>query len=157
MMEKKDHPGVYIPPPLIYVAFFFLAVALQRVVPLKGLFGETAMTITAGWILLAAGILVLLSAVWRFLVSKNTLVPVKPAHSLQTGGIYAFTRNPMYLGMLLLYSGIGFLKGNWWTFIVIPLLIMAVQLYVIKKEEHYLQRTFGNDYLQYKKKVRRWI
>ena len=156
-MQKTDHPGVYIPPPLIYVAFFFLSVALQKAMPLNSLFLQTAVAATAGRVLLIAGILVLLPALWKFLVSNNTLITIKPAHSLQTAGIYAFTRNPMYLGLLLLYSGIGFFKGNWWTFIVIPLLIITVQVYIISKEEHYLQRAFGNEYLQYKKKVRRWV
>jgi protein-S-isoprenylcysteine O-methyltransferase Ste14 len=156
-MQKKDHPGVYIPPPLIYVAFFFLSVALQKAMPLNSLFLQTAVAATAGRVLLIAGILVLLPALWKFLVSKNTLITINPAHYLQTAGIYSFTRNPIYLGLLLLYSGIGFFKGNWWTFIVIPLLIITVQVYIISKEEHYLQRAFGNAYLQYKKKVRRWI
>ena len=156
-MQKKDHPGVYIPPPLIYVAFFFLSVVLQKRMPLKSFFLQTAVAKTVGWALLAAGTLIVLPALWKFIVSRNTVVTMKPASSLQTAGIYAFTRNPMYLGLLLLYGGIGFFKGNGWTFIVIPLLIMTVQLYVIMKEEHYLQRAFGNEYMQYKKKVRRWI
>lgn len=156
-MQKKDHPGVYIPPPLIYVAFFFLSVALQKIMPLNEHFLRTGAAKNGGWLLFVAGVLMVAPALWKFIVSKNTVVTMKPAHSLQTAGIYAFTRNPMYLGLLLLYSGTGFLKGNWWTFIVIPLLIMVVQLYVIKKEEDYLQRAFGNEYLQYKKKVRRWI
>jgi protein-S-isoprenylcysteine O-methyltransferase Ste14 len=156
-MQKKDHPGVYIPPPLIYVAFFFLSVALQKAMPLNAHFLRTGAAKMAGWVLLSAGILIVAPALWKFIVSRNTVVTMKPAHSLQTTGIYAFTRNPMYLGLLLLYSGIGVSKGNWWTFIVIPLLIIAVQLYVIRKEENYLQRAFGNEYLRYKKKVRRWI
>ena len=94
-MQKKDHPGVYIPPPLIYVAFFFLSVALQKAMPLNSLFLQTAVAATAGRVLLIAGILVLLPALWKFLVSNNTLITIKPAHSLQTAGIYAFTRNPM--------------------------------------------------------------
>lgn len=125
--------------------------------PLNAHFLRTGAAKMAGWVLLSAGILIVAPALWKFIVSRNTVVTMKPAHSLQTTGIYAFTRNPMYLGLLLLYSGIGVSKGNWWTFIVIPLLIIAVQLYVIRKEENYLQRAFGNEYLRYKKKVRRWI
>lgn len=156
-MQKKDHPGVYIPPPLIYVAFFFLSAALQKIMPLNNLFLQTATATTAGWILLVAGMVIVVPALWKFIVSKNTVVTIKPASSLQTTGIYAITRNPMYLGLLLLYCGIGIFKGNWWTFMLIPLLIVAVQLYIIRKEERYLQRAFGNEYLQYKRKVRRWI
>lgn len=156
-MQKKDHPGVYIPPPLIYVAFFFLSVALHKILPLNNLFLQKATAATAGWILLVAGIVIVVPALWKFIASKNTVVTVKPASSLQTTGIYAITRNPMYLGLLLLYCGVGVFKGNGWTFIVIPLLIATVQLYIIRKEERYLQRAFGNEYLQYKRKVRRWI
>ncbi|HTN06800.1 isoprenylcysteine carboxylmethyltransferase family protein [Agriterribacter sp.] len=156
-MSKHDHPGVYIPPPLIYLAFFFLSVLLQKWLPLNSDFLQGAVVKATGWIVIAAGALLVLPAVWKFFVSKNTVMTMKPASSLQTTGIYNFTRNPMYLGLLLLYCGIAVFKGNWWTFIIIPLLITTVQLYVIKKEEHYLQRAFGNKYLQYKKKVRRWI
>lgn len=156
-MQKKDHPGVYIPPPLIYVAFFFLSVALQQLIPLNGHFLRTGTAKAVGWLLFVAGVLMVAPALWKFIVSKNTVVTMKPAHSLQTTGIYAFTRNPMYLGLVLLYSAAGFFKGSWWTFIVIPLLIITVQFYIISREEHYLQRAFGNAYLQYKKKVRRWI
>jgi protein-S-isoprenylcysteine O-methyltransferase Ste14 len=63
----------------------------------------------------------------------------------------------MYLGLLLLYSGIGLLAGNWWTFILIPLLIIVINNLVIKREENYLERTFGQSYLDYKKKTRRWV
>ncbi|HRO47646.1 isoprenylcysteine carboxylmethyltransferase family protein [Agriterribacter sp.] len=156
-MKRKDHPGVYIPPPLIYVAFFFLSVVLQKWLPLNSEFLYRRAAKTAGWILIAAGVLLVLPAVWKFFVSKNTVITVKPARSLQTTGIYRFTRNPMYLGLLLLYCGTGVFKGNWWTFMVIPLLIMTIQLYVIRKEERYLRSAFGNEYLQYKQKVRRWV
>lgn len=156
-MKQKNHPGVYIPPPLIYIAFFFLAVLLQKWISLNSSFLHNTAAKTIGWMAIAAGVSLVLPAVWKFFVSKNTVITMKPASSLQTTGIYRFTRNPMYLGMLLLYCGIGVFKGSWWTFIVMPLLIMTVQLYVIMKEEHYLQRAFGKEYLLYKKKVRRWI
>ena len=63
----------------------------------------------------------------------------------------------MYLGLLLLYCGIAILKGNWWTLVLIPLLVMLIQIYIIKKEENYLQNAFGDEYDTYKKKVRRWM
>jgi len=63
----------------------------------------------------------------------------------------------MYLGLLLLYSGIAFLKGNPWTFILIPVLMLVVELYVIRREELYLEREYRDEFISYKKKVRRWI
>ncbi|MCW3117067.1 MAG: isoprenylcysteine carboxylmethyltransferase family protein [Chitinophagaceae bacterium] len=156
-MKTKDHPGVYIPPPLIYVAVFFFSVLLQKLFPLKGIGLNSEKTLIIGWILILLSLLLTFPALWRFLVSKNSLIPIKSANSLQTEGIYSFTRNPMYLGLIVLYTGVAFLKGNDWTFILIPLLIIIVQLYVIRKEENYLQRVFGEKFNDYVKKVRRWI
>jgi protein-S-isoprenylcysteine O-methyltransferase Ste14 len=84
-------------------------------------------------------------------------VTIKPAKSLETTGIYSVSRNPMYLGLLAIYIGMAFLKGNDWTFICIPFVILVIHFYVIRNEEKYLQRTFGNEYEEYKKQVRRWI
>jgi protein-S-isoprenylcysteine O-methyltransferase Ste14 len=156
-MKNNDHPGVYLPPPLIYAAIFFLSLLLQRVWPLSNaFFGTTAARVT-GWVLVVLFCLLAFPALWRFLQSRNTLITIKAAKDLQTTGIYAFTRNPMYLGLLFLYSGIAFLAGNWWTIILIPLLIGVIQEYVIKREEQYLQRTFPGEYPRYRQKVHRWI
>jgi protein-S-isoprenylcysteine O-methyltransferase Ste14 len=156
-MKSNDHPAVYVPPPLIYVAFFFFSLLLQKLSPFDNQWLKTrGATLTAGMLILLC-VLLCVPALWRFTVSKNTLITIKPARSLQTTRIYAFSRNPMYLGLLLLYCGIGVFKGNWWTFVLVPLLVMILQVYVIKKEENYLQNAFGEEYNRYKKKVRRWL
>ncbi|MEJ7683307.1 MAG: isoprenylcysteine carboxylmethyltransferase family protein [Segetibacter sp.] len=93
----------------------------------------------------------------RFVNTKNTLVTIKPATSLVTSGIYSRSRNPTYLSLLLLYTGIALLFGNWWTIILVPVLAAIITLFIIKPEERYLERAFGKDYLEYKAKVRRWI
>jgi protein-S-isoprenylcysteine O-methyltransferase Ste14 len=156
-MISKDHPGVYVPPPLIYVSIFFVSIVIQRVVPIQySWFTAPGVQIIA-WSFIAAGIFLLTTSLWRFLVSKNTLIPIKPAQSLQTSGIYAITRNPMYLALICLYLGIAVFKGNVWTFVLAPIVVIIVQSYVIKKEEQYLIRAFGDLYLDYMKKVRRWI
>lgn len=63
----------------------------------------------------------------------------------------------MYVGLSLLYLGIACIIGNWWNFFLFPLLLLIVQEYVIKREEKYLVRRFGEAYLDYRRKVRRWI
>jgi protein-S-isoprenylcysteine O-methyltransferase Ste14 len=156
-MKKNDHPAVYIPPPLIYVAFFFLSMLLQKISPFDNKWLKTTAATITGWTLIALGILLCLPALRQFKVSKNTLITIKPANSLQTTSIYSFSRNPMYLSLLLLYCGIAILKGNWWTLVLIPLLVAVIQIYVIKKEENYLQNAFGDEYNTYKKRVRRWM
>ena len=63
----------------------------------------------------------------------------------------------MYLGLMFIYLGMAFIFGNWWTLFLIPVLIGLIYYFVIRREESYLQRAFGNDYIEYTKKVRRWI
>jgi len=156
-MNSKKHPGVYIPPPLIYVAFFLLSFILQNSLSLDDAALHTSTARVIGGLLIAMYLLFFISALRRFIVSKNTLVTIRPANALETSGIYAFTRNPMYLSLLFLYSGLAFFLGNWWTFILLPLVIVVVQWYVIKREEQYLQQAFGNSYNEYKRRVRRWV
>jgi len=157
MKTKMDHPGVYPPPPLFYVLIFMISIYVQQQYPLPFLFLDTDVALVSGMISVLAGVTIVLPALIRFLKTKNTLITIRPASSLQTSGIYSLTRNPMYLGLLMIYIGIGFLKGNLWTFMFIPLVILVVTSFVIVHEEKYLSRTFGNDYIEYKRKVRRWI
>jgi protein-S-isoprenylcysteine O-methyltransferase Ste14 len=108
-------------------------------------------------ILLVLWLLLAVAAVRQFALSKNTLMTIRPATSLQTSGIYAFSRNPMYLSLLLLYSGLAIFFGNWWTVMLLPLLIITVQFYVINREERYLHAAFGDAYAACQRRVRRWI
>jgi protein-S-isoprenylcysteine O-methyltransferase Ste14 len=108
-------------------------------------------------VLIVIGFIFNLPALLQFAKTKNTLVTVKPANSLQTSGIYTVSRNPMYVSLLLFYAGLAFLVGNWWTMILLPALIIIVTYFVIRPEEKYLERAFGKIYVDYKEKVRRWI
>lgn len=157
MKNQKDNPGVHVPPPFIYAGFFFLSFFLEKIFPFNNAFLHSKPSSYIGYILIAVAIVFIIRALTQFFKTKNTLITIKPATSLQTNGIYAFTRNPMYLGLLTLYTGIAFLKGNWWTLALIPIVMLIIQTFVIKKEEAYLERAFGNNYMLYKAKVRRWI
>jgi len=155
--KKNDHPGVYVPPPFVYLSFYLLSVSLQKILPFEKHFLKNWVTQTIGWILIVIGFSLIIPAVKKFFTSGTSLLTVKPATALQTTGIYHYSRNPIYLGMLLLYGGTGFFIGNWWTYILIPAVVYTMQSYVIKREERYLRSAFGDEYLQYCKSVRRWI
>ncbi len=157
MKTKIDHPGVYIPPPLLYVVIFLLSVYIQKLFPLTSLFFKTSIAFILGILFAIIGLILLIPAVVKFFKTKNTLITIKPANSLQTTGIYSITRNPMYLGLLNIYTGIAFFKGNWWTLMLIPIVILTITYLVILKEEKYMARAFGNLYVEYSKNVRRWI
>ena len=158
MMENKnDNPKIYVPPPLLYVATFFAAVLVQRLLPLNREFFYTTTSKLIGSVFIFIGLFFNFPALRQFFKTKNTLVTIKPANSLQTTGIYAVSRNPMYISLLLFYTGLSFIIGNWWNLILLPFLILIVQEYVIKREEKYLDRRFGQQYFDYKVKVRRWL
>ncbi|MBK7408095.1 MAG: isoprenylcysteine carboxylmethyltransferase family protein [Saprospirales bacterium] len=157
MKTKIDHPGVYFPPPIIYVLVFFISIFIQKKIPLSGRFFESKAAFITGVILILTGLTIMAPALIKFFQTKNTLITVKPANSLQTSGIYSISRNPMYLGLLILYIGIGCFKGNVWSFMLVPVVILVITNFVIQNEEKYLERAFGVDYIEYRKKVRRWI
>jgi protein-S-isoprenylcysteine O-methyltransferase Ste14 len=153
--EATDNAGVRLPPPLIYLAGFGIGLALEAAWPIDGLDNP------ARWILGVAGILLWLAvggrAAMTFLRVRTGIVPVKPATSLVVTGPYRLTRNPMYVGFALVYSGLAVWLDVIWALIVLPLVLIAVDRYVIAREERYLERRFGDEYVAYKARVRRWL
>jgi protein-S-isoprenylcysteine O-methyltransferase Ste14 len=157
METKRDSPGVYIPPPLFYVLIFLAAVFAQKKVLINDSLFHLQITKMTGMLFLIISLLFLITSLKKFFQSKNTLILIKPASSLQTNGIYRISRNPMYVGLAAMYLGISCLIGNWWNIILFPILLLVIQKYIIKREEKYLERAFGQKYLDYKNRVRRWL
>jgi protein-S-isoprenylcysteine O-methyltransferase Ste14 len=157
METKRDSPGVYIPPPLFYVLIFLAAVFAQKKVLINDSLFHLQITKMTGMLFLIISLLFLITSLKKFFQSKNTLILIKPASSLQTNGIYRISRNPMYVGLAVMYLGISCLIGNWWNIILFPILLLVIQEYIIKREEKYLERAFGQKYLDYKNRVRRWL
>ncbi|MGI8600509.1 MAG: methyltransferase family protein [Chitinophagaceae bacterium] len=157
MTAKRDSPRVYIPPPLVYAGIFLISFLLQKFLPINNSFFTTSTSTIIGISFIVLGLILDMPAIRQFVTTKNTLVTIKPATTLVTSGIYTKSRNPMYLGLLLIYAGVALIIGNWWTIILIPVLISIVAYFIIKPEERYLERAFGKDYLNYKQEVRRWI
>ena len=157
MKTKIDNPGVHVPPPLLYVLIFFISIYIQKAAPLSALFFDTNLASVLGVLFSMTGVFITLPALVKFFKTKNTLITFKSANSLQTTGIYSITRNPMYLGLLTIYIGIAFFEGNWWTIMLIPFVILMITYLVILKEERYLERAFGDSYVDYKQRVRRWV
>lgn len=151
-----DNAGVKLPPPLIYVIPLALAWWLGRHWPLP--FSDTTTGAPAvGWALVALGALCTFPAALTFLAAKTAIVPVRPATTLVTSGLYRVTRNPMYLGFTIAYVGATLLLWNWWVVIFLPLVLWAMHALVIFREERYLDARFGQAYRDYRGRVRRWI
>lgn len=106
-----------------------------------------------------SGILVALLGFNTFLVSEASVNPLKMSNEehLVTHGIYRYTRNPMYLGFLLFLFGVGFFVGNITALLLILLFVLYMNHYQIEPEETHLEEAFGEAFLEYKSRVRRWI
>jgi protein-S-isoprenylcysteine O-methyltransferase Ste14 len=156
-IDKSKGPGVYIPPPLFYVLIFILALFIQRMIPIADSFFQLGIIKAVGIIFLIIALFFLASSFMMFFKSKNTVILIKPASLLQNTGIYRISRNPMYLGLAIVYLGITCIIGNWWNIILFPLLFLIIQEYIIKREEKYLELEFGQQYEEYRSKVRRWL
>jgi protein-S-isoprenylcysteine O-methyltransferase Ste14 len=156
-VETSKGPGVYLPPPLVYIAVFIIAVLCQKELPISNTVFHTQATKFAGTLLIICALYFIISGLRQFIKSKNTLILIKPATSLQKTGIYKISRNPMYCGLAIAYLGITCFVGGWWNIILFPLLILICQEYIIKREEKYLELEFGQQYDEYRRKVRRWL
>ena len=156
-INKSKGPGVYIPPLLFYVLIFIAAVFIQKIFPITDKLFHLPAIKVVGVILLIVALFFLVRSLRQFFLTKNTLILIKPASSLQTTGIYGMTRNPMYVGLAFVYLGITCFIGNWWNIILFPVLFIIVQEYIIKREEKYLELEFGQGFRDYKRTVRRWL
>jgi protein-S-isoprenylcysteine O-methyltransferase Ste14 len=154
-LEASDHSEVWIPAPLIFVAAFFVALFLQKYLPLPAIPAPLGRIVGIAFI--SAGILIALWSVSLFGRARTTVIPIKPAKALVIEGPYRFTRNPMYLGMLSAYIGAALLRHLLWAVLLTPVVILAVHYLVIWKEEQYLERKFGGEFVGYKARVRRWL
>jgi protein-S-isoprenylcysteine O-methyltransferase Ste14 len=110
-----------------------------------------------GFLLVIAGFLLGVAALIVFRRAGTTVHSRVRAVHLVTSGIYSFTRNPIYLGFLLIVIGIPLNSGSYWGIILAPLLIILFNRLVIGPEEKYLTDKFGEPFNSYKAKVRRWI
>ena len=153
--QNARGPGVPIPPPLIYLAFFLLGIALGWVFPLPSI--ESRSGEFFGGVVAFASLLVAGFGFKELRAAHTTFRPDRPTSSLVTAGIFNFSRNPLYLSLLLLYAGVSFVLQAWWAIILTPLLLAAMNRYVVAREERYLERRFGAQYSDYCKRVRRWL
>lgn len=99
----------------------------------------------------------MLWTVWLMLWRKTTLSPYGKPQQLLTCGPFRVSRNPVYIGMLLIYLGVSLLWGDVWWLLLLPVLLMMLQVGIIRHEEQLLRLHFGTDYDDYCRKVRRWL
>jgi protein-S-isoprenylcysteine O-methyltransferase Ste14 len=150
----RDAPGVIAPPPLIYLSALAVGFGLEALLPSASL--PDALRWLGGALVLA-GLTLMGSFVSSFRRASTAVDPGKPTTAVVTSGPYRLTRNPGYLGMALVYTGIALLTGALWTLVALLPALAVIDRAVIAREERYLEAKFGQDYLAYKARVRRWV
>jgi len=155
MTSDVHGPGIRLPPPFIYAGYLAAGFALQWGASLPS-FGSLP-AFFVGWAIALASLVIAVQGFRAFRAAKTTVRPDRPVSSLMTQGIFARTRNPLYLSLLLLYVGIGVFFGALGPVLLTPLLVFTMQHWVIAREERYLSGKFGQAYLDYRRRVRRWI
>jgi protein-S-isoprenylcysteine O-methyltransferase Ste14 len=153
--KPSDHAGVYFPPPLFYLAALALGLVVQHLYPVS--FLPRAVNLVLAMVCIIGSVALIFWSVITFRLAKTSLITVKPTTALVTDGPFRFTRNPMYLGSALLYLGVGLWLNALWVVVMLVPLLLVIQSYVIVREERYMERKFGQEYLQYKARVRRWL
>jgi protein-S-isoprenylcysteine O-methyltransferase Ste14 len=153
--RNADNPGVIAPPPLIYAGALAIGLLANKLCPNS--FLPRGLSRVLGLPLIVGG-LVIGSLGFREMRRAETNVdPRQPTTAIVTEGPYRFTRNPLYLSMTLIYAGITALANALPAAVLFPIVLRIVRRGVIEREERYLERKFGDEYLIYKARVRRWL
>src|SRR2546428_13804542 len=152
---SSDTSGVGFPPPLLYAGGFVAGVGAHRLLRVGGGPEPPATAGLLGWGLRGAGVLLVASAGYLFRRAGTTPNPTKPTSALVQWGPYRFTRNPMYVGMAVLYVGGSLLLNDPWPLAFLPIAVTLVQRRGIAREEAYPEGRFGGDNRTYKARVRR--
>jgi protein-S-isoprenylcysteine O-methyltransferase Ste14 len=153
--KPSGGPNVIALPPLILGAAIALGLIMNFFWPLK--FLPRVLAVSLGLLIVLGAVALGLLAVREMRAANTPLDVRKTPARIVTSGVFQMSRNPIYLGMVLLCAGIAFLANALWLLIAAALLAAILQKGVIEPEEAYLERNFGEDYLCYRAKVRRWL
>lgn len=151
---QGDHPSVLAKPPLIFFVFIGISFLFKRIYPAELWQGPAR---AAGLPLAISGFTLMFISARLFLKSETNINPFQPALKLVTTGPYRFSRNPMYIGLSMIYAGLAIVWSNPWMLLSLAPLLFVIYFGVIVPEEIYLGKKFGNEYFEYKKSVRRWV
>ena len=142
-------------PPLMVLAGIITQLLIGYIAPVELLLSATWQYI--GIALMVLGFATILLAARSFRKHETTIIPDGQPSALMEGGLFAYSRNPIYVAMAVLLIGSGLAIGHIWALIVVPLFVLLVQQIWIVKEEENLEAEFGQIYRNYKIKVRRWL
>lgn len=154
--RRRDTAGVIAPPPVLLAGALILGLLLHRVVPLPVWPGGSRLLQLTGAASIVFGLTLSAAVVWAFRKVATPVTPMQPARRLVCTGPYRYSRNPDYIGQMLMYVGAALIGDTWWPLLLLPLVIAAIQRGVVEREERYLEAKFGQQYREYRARVPRW-
>ncbi len=155
LQNEQDNAGVRVPPPLIFLAL--LLTGLWYDSPwFEGHLSGLGVTVAGGLIAVLGSVLILLGTP-RHSKAGSNVEPWKPTTTIITTGVYGFSRNPIYLGMAIVHGGVAICGGSIGALVTLVIAVAVIRIYVIDREERYLEAKFGETYTSYKAMVRRWL
>ena len=150
--------GLIARPPLLFLAALLIGFVLDRLMRLPfQVPGIDLVHWIIGGSLILIGLALAAAGIRNFSRAGTPVRSIKPTRALVTTGIHGWTRNPIYLGIFLLYGGIGVAAQSPWALILTLPLAITIRYGVVAREEAYLERRFGDAYRDYKARVRRWL
>ncbi len=153
--EDKRGPGLKFPPPLLLLVAVGCAWLANLLKPLPIVAGDALLV--SGIAVIAIALLIALIALVHFFEAKTHVEPWHPTTSIIRKGVYRFSRNPIYLSFCIAAVGTGLVLNSWWVVASVTVLKPLLERLVISREEAYLEKKFGDHYLEYKRQVRRWL
>jgi len=152
--ELEMKPKRVLPPSYLFVSIVTMA-ALHLLLPLRRIILFPFNLV--GAIPLALGIALNLIANRAFKKNKTTVKPFEKSTALITSGVFRISRHPMYLGFVLILTGVAILMGSLTPYLIVVAFAILMDVIFVRSEEEMLEDTFGDAWLKYKKRVRRWI
>jgi protein-S-isoprenylcysteine O-methyltransferase Ste14 len=154
-MNEADTPGLIVRPPLLYLGSIVTGLVLERLWPVAVV--PRAWEAPLGAPLILAAAVVFLLAVAAFRRAGTPIQSVRPTTRIVRTGPHRFSRNPIYLAFTSLHLGIGLWVNSAWLLGALLVTLVVMSYGVIAREERYLERKFGDEYVRYKATVRRWL
>ena len=153
--RESVQPLLGIKPPLVLIALITIGIAIHFIAPAQ-LLPDGGIQFV-GIPVVLVGLAFALSANLSFHRVGTDDRFASPTSTIVQAGAFSLSRNPMYLGMVLITLGVVISIDSAWSLLVLPVLIIYLQIGVIQREEEYLERWFGQQYRDYRSKVRRWL
>jgi protein-S-isoprenylcysteine O-methyltransferase Ste14 len=159
--EDDDAPeaaDVAVRPPVLFAGGLVAACILELVAPLgPGLAGGTLLPVGFGIGIAAIGAALAWLAAKRFAAAGTAVSIAGPTETLVIEGPFRFTRNPVYIGLIVLYFGLALALTSGWGMLLLPALVFVLHRGVVLREEAFLAAKFGARYEAYREKVPRWL